>query len=292
MKGCIILNAYAQPKQSVEQAERLKKEFNFLNTKVDILLNGAFKTAMVNGKIETEIKKYDFAIFLDKDKYLSALLEKAGVKLYNSHDSIRVCDDKAETIIKLSSFSVPIPDTIFGPLSYLDTNPVLASFLTSVEQTFGFPVVVKECYGSMGKGVYIAYNRTEFEEIIEKVKQKPFICQKYIDYKKGTDVRVIVIGNKAVSSILRTNKKDFRSNVGAGGIGQKFDPPKSFLRLAEKVAKVLRLDYCGVDLLFESQTSALVCEVNSNAFFEETERVTGKNIARLYAEYIINDCSK
>ncbi len=292
MRGCIILNAYAQPKQSVEQAERLKREFDFLNTKVDILLNGSFKTALVNGKIHTEIKKYDFAVFLDKDKYLSALLEKAGVKLYNSHDSIRVCDDKAETIIKLSSFSIPLPDTLFGPLSYLESNPVLEEFLNSVEETLGFPVVVKECYGSMGKGVYIAYNRLELEKIIEKVKQKPFICQKYVDFKKGVDVRVIVIGKKAVSSILRTNEKDFRSNVGTGGVGQNFQPPKSFLQLAEKVAKVLNLDYCGVDLLFENDNSALVCEVNSNAFFEETERVTGKNIARLYAEYIINDCKK
>ena len=56
---------------------------------------------------------------------------------------------------------------------------------------------------------------------------------------------------------------------------------------AEKCARILKLDYCGVDLLFGESGAPYVCEINSNAFISETERITGVNVARAYAEYIV-----
>ena len=55
---------------------------------------------------------------------------------------------------------------------------------------------------------------------------------------------------------------------------------------AEKAAQVLKLDYCGVDLLY-GEDGPVLCEVNSNAFFEGLEAATGVNVAKLYAEYIV-----
>jgi glutathione synthase/RimK-type ligase-like ATP-grasp enzyme len=162
MKGCIILNAYAQPKQSVEQAERLKKEFNFLNTKVDILLNGAFKTAMVNGKIETEIKKYDFAIFLDKDKYALKAIEKSGMPIYNAYEPITVCDDKMLTFLHLAGNGIPMPKTIPAPLCFDSNATVKRELVDQIVSELGLPVIVKECFGSLGKGVYLAKDSNFF----------------------------------------------------------------------------------------------------------------------------------
>jgi len=48
------------------------------------------------------------------------------------------------------------------------------------------------------------------------------------------------------------------------------------------------LDYCGVDVL-PDKDGYLLCEVNSNAFFDGIESVTGINVARAYAEYIFNE---
>ena len=292
MKGCIIINAYKQPYASVLQAERLQKEFLNLGVNVDIVSDGASKTALINGKVKSLINDIDFAIFLDKDKYLSNLLEKSGVRLFNSHNSIRVCDDKAETVIELSKYNLPLPNTVFGPLSYSEDNQVNSEFVDFVIKELNLPVVVKECYGSMGKGIYKAETKKELCSVLDKVKNKPFICQEYISYKKGTDVRIIVVGFKAITSILRVNDKDFRSNVGAGGKGVNFVAPQSFILLAEEISKKLNLDYCGVDLLFKDDATPVICEVNSNAFFEETERVTNKNVAKIYAEYVVNCCKK
>ena len=84
----------------------------------------------------------------------------------------------------------------------------------------------------------------------------------------------------------RKNSCDFRSNIELGGQGVKYDAEQKLINLCEKVAEILKLDYCGIDVLHGENGGYLVCEVNSNAFFGGIERVTGVNIARLYAEYI------
>ena len=229
----------------------------------------------------------DFAVFLDKDKYLSGALKKKGVRLFNSHDSIRVCDDKAETYLALTGKGVNIPKTVFGGLCYGKDIGIVSGSAESIAEELGLPVIVKESFGSMGKGVYLAESLGKLKAVMEKVKCKPHLFQKYLGFKRGVDVRVIVIGGKAVSAMERYNENDFRSNVALGGKCRKIDPPTEFISVAEKCADILGLDYCGVDLLYGDNGKPFVCEVNSNAFFFGFERTTGVNVARLYAEYIV-----
>ena len=122
---------------------------------------------------------------------------------------------------------------------------------------------------------------------LEEVKTKPHIFQEYLGKKKGVDVRVIVIGGKAVAAMERRNVNDFRSNVAQGGDGIKIKLQDEFRKAAETCAKVLGLDYCGVDLLYGNEGEPYVCEVNSNAFIGGIEKATDINVARVYAEYII-----
>ena len=86
----------------------------------------------------------------------------------------------------------------------------------------------------------------------------------------------------------RENEFDFRSNVAQGGKGTPIDLPPKFKETAEKCAKVLGLSYCGVDLLYGNDGEPYVCEVNSNAFISGIEKVTGFNVAKTYAEYILS----
>ena len=59
-----------------------------------------------------------------------------------------------------------------------------------------------------------------------------------------------------------------------------------------KVAFALKLDYCGIDFLLKKDGNFVLCEVNSNAFFSGFEKVTGVNVAKEYAEYIIKKLQK
>ncbi len=291
MNGIIVINPFLIPNESVRQAERLKQEFNKLNVSVEIVSDGYLRTMLIEGNLSVDLKA-DFIIYLDKDKYLSEALELNGFRLFNRHNAVRVCDDKARTFIALSGKGFNIPKTIFGALCYSDSCQLQERAIKDIAQKLGYPIIVKECYGSMGKGVYKADNEIELKEIMQTVKTSPHLFQEYIGYKKGVDVRLIVIGGKVVSVMERRNEGDFRSNVARGGTGVKVEVPKEFIVTAERIARQLNLDYCGVDLLYGKYNEPVVCEVNSNAFFEGTERATGINVAREYANYIIKEISK
>lgn len=289
MKGIIVINAFLRPTESVRQAERMQKELAKLDVIVDILSDGFLRSALIGGELKTDLKA-DFVLFLDKDKYLSAELEKEGFRLFNRHSAIRACDDKGETYIKLAESGLNVPDTVFGALSYSEKDCIPDYFADEIINKLGLPMIVKESFGSMGKGVYKAENKESLISIMNEVKNRPHIFQKVVGTHIGEDIRVIVIGGKAVAAMKRKNEKDFRSNVALGGKTERISLTAEFMKAAEKAAKILSLDYCGVDILDDGVP--YICEVNSNAFFEGIEQATGINVAGIYAEYIVNTIKK
>lgn len=292
ISGKILINAYLKPVESVRQAKRLKEEFSKLSCDVEILSNGFLSSMISDGKIKSNLSTADFIIYLDKDKYLSNQLSAMPVRLFNSHESIRVCDDKGETYLALSKCGIPVPDTIFGALCYDKADKYPKDFLVEIGNRLKFPLVVKESFGSMGRGVYLANDLNELQGIAEKVKLKPHLFQKYLSYKVGTDIRVIVIGGKVIGAIKRSSETDFRSNVAVGGTATAINLDKDFIEIAEKTAKALSLDYCGIDILYGDNGEPVICEVNSNAFFEGMEKATGINVAKAYAEYVLSVVKK
>lgn len=287
-KGLIIINAYSTLAHGLNQSYRLKEEFNALGVEADIARNDFF-AAMIDGKDAISmISGYDFVVYQDKDKYIALMLEKAGVRLFNRPVPLLNCDDKMLTHIALSNADIKMPITLSGILCYDRNEHTREESFRIIEDRLGYPIVFKECYGSLGKNVYLANDRKELENLIEKFKCSPYLLQQFIRSSKGRDVRVIVIGGKAVAAMQRVSQTDFRANIELGGQAQTIELPQSFKEMAEKAAKVLELDYCGVDLLFGENGEPILCEVNSNAFFGAIERVTGINIGRLYAQYIVD----
>lgn len=284
-RGLILLNAYMATPNYLFQANRLQEELALLGVETDVKRNDKFFSLIQDGKIKNGLN-YDFCIYLDKDKYMSLMLEKSGLRLFNRHEPIRICDDKMDTFLYLADKNIPMPKTLSGILCYDPSAKVSKESLTRVEEELAYPIVVKECYGSLGKGVYLAQDRAELALLAERVKCRPHLFQEYVHSSVGKDVRVIVIGGKAVCAMLRSSDADFRSNIELGGKGTPFVLTEDFKGLAEKCAQEIGLDYCGVDLMF-GENGPMVCEVNSNAFFGGIERVTGYNVARAYAQYIM-----
>lgn len=314
MTGIIIINPYKVPQQSVSQAERLKEEFAKLGVFAEIVSDG-YARVFVDEKgvrLDEKFSESDFFVYLDKDKYISDMLERSGKRVFDLHKTIRVCDDKGETYVALAAGGFPVCKTVFAPLCYREDLPVPQGFIESVEREITYPVIVKESYGSMGKGVFKAENREELRKISERLKCLPHLYQEFAGAKSGTDMRVIVIGGVAAAAMFRVNENDFRSNIALGGRGFKIDlrgdcenggagesklcsenreydiDIKDFIKTAERAAKYLNADYCGVDLLIGDNGEPIICEVNSNAFFEEIEKVTGVNVAAVYAKHILS----
>ncbi len=292
-RALILINAYLKLQSQFSQAERIQEELFALGVEADIRRNDGFFAFIKDGEIQSGLlEKYDFCVYLDKDKYLSEMLEKTGLRLFNPHTAIRDCDDKMQTYIALSGKGVKMPKTLAGLLCYEAGEPVREETLARIEAELSYPIIVKECFGSLGKGVYMAKNRKELSALAETLKCRPHLFQETVQTSIGRDVRVIVVGGKVLCAMLRKSDSDFRSNIELGGKGDKYQPSKAMRALCEKTAKVLKLDYCGIDILLGEKDEPIVCEVNSNAFFGGIESVTGENVAKAYAEHMYKSVYK
>lgn len=287
MKGLILVNAYSESEEYLYQAKRLKEEFALLSVEVDIKKNDSFPLIIENSCIASALGGYSFCIYWDKDKYILSMLEKTGLPVFNSRAAILNCDDKMQTYIELAGRGIPLPETLPGLLCYSEAEQIKASTLERVEKKLGYPLIIKESYGSLGGGVYLVNNRAELLDCMEKVKCREHLYQEFVESSYGRDLRIIVIGNEVIGGMLRSSESDFRSNIASGGKAEPFEVTEDLKELALKVSKALGLDYCGIDILF-SEKGPIVCEVNSNAFFCSFEKTTKINVAKKYAEYILN----
>lgn len=284
-RAVILINAYTQSQSELNQPQRIAAELSALGIQTDIVRNGLFPVCLQRETMLNRLSQYDFCVYLDKDKYAARLLERNGMRLFNCAEAIETCDDKMLTLIALQG-TAPMPKTLPAPLCYDLSQPIKEEMLDLIEQKLCYPVVVKECFGSLGKGVHLAHDRAELRELAQSLKGKPHLFQEFIRESAGCDLRVITIGGEAVAAMRRISETDFRSNAELGGRGERYPLDETAAVLCRKIANTLKLDYCGIDLLF-SKDGYLVCEVNSNAFFGMMERVTGINVAKSYAEYLI-----
>lgn len=229
-----------------------------------------------------------FVLFWDKDVRLASYLEDLGYPVFNSSTAIAACDDKALTHLTLMKAGIPMPRTIIAPMTFQNIGYTNYDFLKEVSDRLGFPLVVKECFGSFGQQVYLAKNYEELQGLVEKIGPKPMLFQEFIGSSAGRDVRLQVVGEKVIAAMYRYSENgDFRANLTIGGRMKPYEPSQEQCELAVRCCKLLGLDYGGVDLLFGEKDETLVCEVNSNAHFKNIYDCTGVNAADAIIEHIL-----
>lgn len=289
MNGIIIVNQNIGHNQY--KINRFIPEFNSRGIKIDVFVNNGTLAKIENGEIIINLPKADFVLYMDKDIYLARMLEKAGYHLFNRADFIKMCDDKALTFISCANEEIKMIKTIAGPLVYTDTlEEENYSFLDTIEKEFGYPLIVKKVYGSLGEGVYIANDKNELRDIYSKLYRNPLLFQQYIGTSRGKSVRVLIIDHEVVGGFERYNTDDFRSNFGTTATSKKLENNSKFFEIAEILAKKLDILYAGLDFLYDENDEPILCEINSNAFFEEFEKVTGIDVAKRYVDMIIKEC--
>ena len=284
LKGVILTNPYDDNPTQARKVKRMREEFANLGVETEVKTNDRFIARVLDGNAECFVDA-DFVLYFDKDKYVAQLLEKCGVRVFNSAEATAICDDKMLTHLTLANHGIPMPATLPGALCYVEKGEISDDYVQGAIDLLGLPMVVKQCYGSFGEQVYLANTFDELKQTIQKVKMSAYLLQQFEFESSGRDMRVIVIGGKAVCGMLRENLTDFRSNVANGGKATAVEVPNDVAKLCEKAAKIIGLDYCGVDVLLGDVPK--ICEVNSNAMFEAMERVTGVNVAKLYAQHVV-----
>lgn len=229
----------------------------------------------------------DFVLFWDKDIAAARRFSRHGIPVFNSADAIRICDSKTETAEALLSAGLPTPRTLYAPKTYASVGFSDLDFVEDACRTLGLPVVIKESYGSFGAQVYLAHTVEEAKAIAARIGAEPFLFQEFISSSFGTDVRVNVVGERAVCAMKRTGRAgDFRSNIAGGGVGEVYTLSDEEEALAVAAVRAVGADFAGVDLLF-GENGPLVCEVNSNPHFTGTYKHTGVNLAVPILEHIL-----
>lgn len=284
MKGWLIVNAFLR-------TQKLERLYAFLSSSaqrqgvsLELLTNAQAWEYLQNGTDFTT-RMPDFVIFWDKDVRLAERLEYFGVRLFNRALAVENCDDKQRTAFCLQRAGVAAPETLIAPKTFDNIGYTDFSFLEAVEKRLGYPVVVKEAYGSFGAQVYLAQDNKQARALMEALGHKPLLFQKYIVESRGKDIRVNVVGDRAVCAILRENPEDFRSNISGGGRATGMEIEKDVERLAVAACKAVGADFAGVDILL-GKDGPLVCEVNSNPHFESTLTATGVDLSEYVVAYI------
>lgn len=250
----------------------------------DILISIQDGSARIKGNIPEMLP--DFVLFLDKDICLARHLEKCGLRLFNSSYSIEACDDKTLTHQLLANHGIKMPKTIIAPLVFSTTEETGLSYYELLEDELSYPMVVKEAFGSFGEQVYIVNNREELITIRKKLLHVPHLYQEFISSSRGRDIRLHVVGNEVVTSMLRRNASDFRANITNGGTAYKIQPTQEFIDMAVKASNILKNDFSGVDLLFGPDDEPVFCEVNSNAHIKNIYMCTGIDVSTYIFDHI------
>ncbi len=285
MHGLIITNQ--EIGHSEYKISRFKEEFSKLGISLDVVKNDGTLAEIKDNSVQLNIPKCDFIIYLDKDQYLARMLEKAGKRLFNKAEFIKLCDDKMLTFIKCSDMGIKMPDTFAGPLVYTSIQEPHLEFLNKVINKLGFPMVVKKVYGSLGEGVFLVNDKEELISLYKEICHNPILFQRYVSSSQGRSIRVIVIDGKPFGAFIRKNGGDFRSNFGTTAGSEKLENSAKYLVFAAKIAEKLQIEYAGIDLLDDVNGDIVMCEINSNAFFEEFEKTTGLNVAKEFAKMVV-----
>mgnify|MGYP001445200124 CR=1 FL=1 len=236
------------------------------------------KVDAVIPRIGASISSYGMAIVRQ--------FEMMGIYCLNSSNAIGRSRDKLRSLQILSQKGLPLPKT---------------SFANSTEQTEklielvgGAPNVVKLLEGSQGRGVVLAETQKAAESLIDAFRElnAHFLVQEFIKDANGSDIRLFVVGERVVGTMMRQAKEgEFRSNIHRGGVGINIKVTPEERKVAIAAAKAMRLNIAGVDII-RSGSGPKILEVNSSPGLEGIEGCTEKNIAGAIIRYVEQNYKK
>jgi len=210
-------------------------------------------------------------------------LERMGAHIFNNAATIERVADKLHTHQILAENGLPTPDTMLAKFP-VDTG--------LIEQTLGFPVVVKTLLGANGTGVFLQEDAKSFTDLMNLIQETTpniqLIFQKFVTSSRGRDLRLFVVDGEVIACMERRAKSgDFKANYSQGGSVHAFVPDETAKNLAIRTTEVLDIQVAGIDLLFMGDGQYTICEANTFPGFKGLEQATGVNVPEKIYEAMI-----
>src|SRR5437764_10649920 len=168
-------------------------------------------------------------------------VQAGGVPVLNPPRALEACIDKYLATAVLQAAGLPVPATVVCQ----DADSALEAFAA-----LGGDVVVKPLFGSEGRGM-VRVSDPELAwrtfRTLERT-QCVLYLQQFVHHP-GWDLRVFVLGGRALAAMRRFANGDWRTNVAQGGRAEAVPLTAEEERLALRAAEAVGTPVAGVDLL-------------------------------------------
>ncbi len=197
----------------------------------------------------------DFVINRTNSGKIAEKFEKKGVKVFNPSSLSYLANDKQSCYEFMSNNGIEIM-----PINYKK-----------------YPLVVKPKNGHGGLGVRLIKSG--------EIPQDDNLVYQKVASDIGKDLRVWLIGDKIIASILRQSKNDFRSNFCLGGSATVYNLSDEERKLVHKIANLIDYDYIGIDFVFNNG-KIVFNEIEDTVGARMVYSVTNIDILKEYCDYI------
>lgn len=247
---------------------------NFKNYDIDLRLAIIKKNQDIDQEVDrllNGISNLSFAIVRTIAPKINFILEKKSIKVFNNYNTSFIANDKWKTYLLCRKLGIPTMPT------YHNINSI------SLQD---FPYIIKSSSGHGGVEVFFANNIVELNEYKDAfyTMKKCFVIQKPCT-DLGSDMRIYMLGNEIIASVLRYNIDDFRSNYSLGGNVKIAIPTNYQIEIVKKIVSHLKCDYVGVDFIFDNGKWVLN-EIEDVVGARMLYKVTNIDIVSKYCFYI------
>ena len=227
-------------------------------------------TDVVVPRIAPSISQYGLAVVNH--------LQLLGLPVLNGAPAIGLARNKMRVLQLLSASGVKVPRTV------LASEP--SGLRDMARHVGGLPVLVKLLRGNEKTGVIVCETRQALESALEAILRlgQNTMVQQYVKGHRGGDLRVFVVGGRAVAALRRRPRVGRLSR--SLGQGARFEGARlggESERAAVSAARVVGLEVCAVDML-DAPGGPRVFEVHSSPGIREAEEACGVDVAGAIVE--------
>jgi ribosomal protein S6--L-glutamate ligase len=205
-------------------------------------------------------------------------LQLLGLPVLNGAPAIGLARNKMRVLQLLSASGVKVPRTVMA------SEP--SGLRDMVRHVGGLPVLVKLLRGNEKTGVIVCETRQALESALEAILRlgQNTMVQQYLKGSRGGDLRIFVVGGRAVAALRRRPRLGRLSrNLGEGARFEGARLGGESEQAAVAAARVVGLEVCAVDIL-DAPGGPRVFEVHSSPGIREAEEACGADVAGAIVE--------
>ena len=250
-----------------------------------------------------------FVINRSRNADIAYGLSKQGIRVFNPPDVTHIGNDKDLSYSLAGKLGIPympyitIDGSALKPLipvdedrSFKETGCFKA--ISETADDFGYPFVLKPSDGHGGRHVFFINSEDELHAAIQDIMRtfrlrpyKKLLMQRPCG-NPGRDLRIYLLNNKIVASMLRSAKDsgDFRANFSLGGMASLITPTRQERFIAGELAEALPSDFIGIDIIYD-KGGPVFNEIEDAVGSRMLYTYTGIDIVKMFADHILQALS-